>query len=206
MSRKKKTLNEFSTEDWACIHSIAHSALGIAGILECDLKDIKQDLAIRLIRTVHHFRPRKSTWATYRGTVLRQELTRIIRNRIRPGFRYMRSAQFSLDEPFSCAEGDNSEEAATRSELINEDGLFTDGTEKDEIPNMNLQIDMADFLHKLPIRLRKICISLLSRNVAETARYLKLSPRSLYRRINEIRMLMIEAGFETYIYPQNVTL
>lgn len=206
MARKRRVLSEISTDDWAGIRSVARNALGVTGILECDLPDIEQELAVQLVRDVRNFRPRKSTWATFRGTVLRHKLTVILRERSRPGARYMRSPQISLDEPFPGNDGNNPEDETTWLELINEDGIFTDGTEKDEIPHMGLQIDMANFLHGLPLRLRKVCISLLNRNVTETARYLKLSPRSVHRRIEEIRKGMIEAGFGIYISPQNVAL
>lgn len=204
MSKITKTLKTLTDEDWKGIRKVARAAFGMAGILECDLDDIKQELALQLVREAHRFKPKISSWATFRGTVLHMRMARIIRDRKRPSTRYMISPQISLEDIYIHGNGEN--EDMTWFEAINEDGLFTDGTEKPEIPRLGMQIDVAEFIRKLQPPLRNVCLSLQYRNVTETARYLKLSSRSIHRRMEQIRTLMIEAGLDSYVLPQNVSL
>lgn len=50
MSKITKTLKTLTrSEDWKGIRKVARAAFGMAGILECDLDDIKQELALQLV-------------------------------------------------------------------------------------------------------------------------------------------------------------
>ena len=60
MSKITKTLKTLTDEDWKGIRKVARAAFGMAGILECDLDDIKQELALQLVREAHRFKPKIS--------------------------------------------------------------------------------------------------------------------------------------------------
>lgn len=199
MPKRKKGLQDISEADLAAINAVARSGVGIAGITYDNLDDIKQELALRLIRKAHLFRCRQQKWGTFRKIVLSSCLTDIIRHRMHPGnyasYLGKVSLNIEVEAGMDCFEDDTCELI----DMVTSDGLLADNTEKPEIPGIDLKIDMDAFLETLPHQLLKICRVLKKYPVNDAARVLKISRRTLYRRMNTIRKGMKKAGFESFI-------
>ena len=206
MPRKIEGMDRITQNDLAAIHSIARSAVGVAGIMECEVCDIKQSLALRLVQKAHFFRCRTQSWGTFRKAVLTRCLSDIIKRRMQPCCRHDYVGRASLDEMFTVGMGPEGEEFATLGEMVTAEGLLSDDTEKPEIPGLDLKIDMEIFIESLPIRHRRICKALMAHTPQKAMLILKIPRTTFYRCMNDIKEGMKKAGFENYFSPQNGTL
>ena len=206
MPPREKGLRCISEADQAAISAIARSGIGIAGITYDELSDIKQELALKLIRKAHLFRSRRQKWGTFRKVVLERCLSDLIRLRMQPGYYAFSLSNVSLNEEIKTENDDFSDDASGLIDMVTSEGLLADNTEKPELPDVVLKIDMDDFLATLSPKLRRICELLKNYSAGETAEILKISRRTLYRRIGHIRKGMIAAEFVSFIFPQNGTL
>lgn len=199
MPKRKNGLQNISEADLAAINAVAQSGIGIAGITYDNLDDIKQELALRLIRKAHLFRRRQQKWGTFRKIVLGSCLADIIRYRMHPKNYSSYLGRVSLNAEVE-AEGDCFEaDTCELIEMVTSDGLLADNTEKPEIPGIDLKIDMDAFLETLPPPLAKVCKVLKKYPVNDAVRILKISRRTLYRRMETIREGMKKAGLEIFI-------
>lgn len=197
MPRKRKKLKRLSESDIIAIEHIARSSLGIAGIVTGDLPDVKQELALHLCLKYHMYKSRQSAWSTFRGVILEQGLRQIIRKRRKKSeipLSKTHSVSLDIDVPRNIGDGD-----ITWKDCVTEDRLIADGTEKPEISGLDLKVDMAIFMESLSPQLREVCIVLQYGSIQDVVMQLNIPLRSVYRRIDKIRKLMIAAGLNAYL-------
>lgn len=199
MPRKKKVY-EPTEADLAGVKRVTRSALGMAGILYDDLPDVKQELLLRLCEEAGNFRKgKKRSWANFRGIVLRHALAAIVRERTKQTARFCYSPlSVPLDMVLAQDHGFDDDEPLTLQDMLTEDELLCDGTEKSEIIGISLKIDMAEFIEALPLRLRRVCLALQEMTPFEATRLLPMEFKKMQRCMNEIRMRMTRHGLDRY--------
>lgn len=199
MARRPQGMDQISKSDLAAIHNIARTALGIAGISEDELRDIQQDLTLRLIQKAHLFRKTVQSWGTFRRTVLTRCLSDIIKLRMQPCCRQDYVCRVSLDEELPESMASDGEDCIVLGDMVTNEGMLADNTEKPEIPGLGLKIDMEIFIATLPKKQQRICKVLKKHNPTDAAKILKMHRVVLYRNINAIKRGMKEAGLNIYI-------
>lgn len=200
MQQERQRRRKITNRDFAAIHCIALSALGNTGVSLDDLDDIKQELAIKLIRKAHLFRKSLQAWSTFRRIVLVRCMTDILNARNRPGIRRIFINSVPLDRPVHSSDGlESHDEEFSLVELVTADQMMTDGTEKPELPGVGLKIDMEDFVESLSPTRRRICRNLMTHSPGDTIKRLRMPKSSFYRHLNEIRKAMRIAELTVYV-------
>ena len=174
----------------------ARKAVGNAGIREHDIPDIEQDLMLTLLKGLKRYDSAKSKRTTYASVLLNTRMNWIYR------FRLSRSRRAScnwssLNLQVKIGESEFNEliDLVNNDGLLEEESLASFGLWEDE----NLRIDIEPVIKQMPVKLQKICECLKIKNVTETARELKLSRTTIYRKLQEIRHLFIRHGLEAYL-------
>jgi len=191
MGRKK--IHHLTKEDFQDIRCRVRSAIRKKLIPESEKEDMEQELTLCLLRAVKQFQRRKGRWSTYRGVLLRTALCNLLRRQTGPTSYEGRKANFSIDDPIPTEQG-NSEELLWR-DVINQDGLFADGTEKaEEYERLVLVTEIRDAIAAMPKhlqRLSRVIISGGSSSKPALAKRLHVSTRTVFYWFEELKMYLL---------------
>ena len=189
---KRKAPRALTPEDWKNIHAATKKILRSGEILKHERQDIEQELAVILWKESRKFRSRQSSWASFSYLVIDKHLSKIIRDRTQPSARYRNFQAVSLN--ISIPDSEDNSLSSELIEQVNSEGLLEDGTSLNESEKILLKMDIKEFMDGLPLDLKRICELLKSMRLRDVSRTLRISPTTLYKRIEKIKRGMIACG------------
>jgi DNA-directed RNA polymerase specialized sigma24 family protein len=154
-------------------------ALSLAKITGSDVEDLKQEMAIYLLKYLPQYRPGRASWKTFIARVLKSFRIDYLRKHHGPKEQLNRS-MLSLEEPLAQKRGDTVERHET---LIAPKGN-------------NLSPEVAEVIAGLPAELRSVCTALAQGGAAYARKTLELSSRELETHRQSIRQAFLTAGFD----------
>jgi|SRR5579884_50316 len=156
-----------------------------------ELDDIRQDLLVDLIARLPAFDPERGSLGAFAGLVLRNYATRIAA-KIRREREAFGAVPVSLDEEEPGRDG------GTRGELTaEEDGLSAWlGQPVDAFATVERRLDTERGLGALERRDGALCAALAHTTVESLAAQGRGSRSSLYRRLKDIRLVLMAHGLE----------
>lgn len=199
MPRKKNHL--VTEEDIHDIRCHIRQAIRKKLIMESDKDDIEQELVVCLLRKTKQFQKSKSSWKTYRRLLVKAALCDLVRRKIGPSSYESRKAPFSIDDPIpmECGESDN----ILWRDIINQDGVFADGTEHgEEYERLDLIIDVREAVATMPKHLQRLSRVLMEEGAApkpELAKRLRVSTRTIFYWFDELKVFLLARGFDSRI-------
>lgn len=150
------------------------------GFTISDVPDIEQELALDLLKALPKFDPNKASLPTFISRVVNRRCISLLRDARHPKRR-----------------GGTSLEAAMGDDIAKDQRHRMTGYRPDEAPE---KAEVAEVVQqavgKLPERLHKIAILLMSRTQAEAARELGVSETTIHRARNQIREHFEEIGVQ----------
>lgn len=177
------------------IRQKARQLVGLAGLTASDQDDLRQELAMAVLESVSQFDPEIAHWNVYATAVIERKVATILKERRADKRDYCR-IQVSLSIQVTDSDG----QLVQLAQQIGHEhqGRVTGHTEPDTAEKIERQIDVADLLASLPEDLREICERLKTSSVAHVARELGIPRRTLRRRMEQIRSLFKEHGFDFF--------
>ena len=149
-------------------------------------------------RKYKKYRSRKADWKTFRWRLLQQLAGKIRRARMQASHRYMTQPTFSLNLPGE-RDGFSIDDHPTRMDLVTTDHALADENESDHGDELSLIVDVRLFIASLPRKYQKTCAAICEHGITDAGRALRITPRTMTRRINEIRTRMVAAGLDEYL-------
>ena len=201
---REREIHQLTEEDFQDIRCRVRDAIRKQLLGESDREDAEQELAIRLMKRGKKFRKSKGEWISFRALIIRSKLHEIIRSKHRPCSYEKRRALFSIDDPVPSALS-GSEDILWK-DVVNQDGIFADGTENaEELEHLEIIIDVQEAIASMPHHLQKLSRLLMSEDgitKQETAVKLKVSERRIYYMLSELKKFLRNRGFDGHIQPQ----
>jgi len=155
----------------------AGALVGTAGLHRHDRDDIEQRLAIKVLRSLSEFDPRKASWRGFVQMVARREAQNVLRER--------RAKKRDHRRLLPCGERYFRDFVDAGAAALNQ--------------NADLAFDLAKCEYKLSDEHRQICRLLRVESISEAARLSGL-PRSTFRdRLCELRQVFLDEGLEIYL-------
>ena len=191
MARKK--IHHLTGEDIRDIRYRVQSAIRKKLIPESERDDLEQELTVCLLQAVKQFNRRKGRWSTYRGFLLRTSLCDLLRRQTGPRSYEGRKANFSIEDPVPNEQG-NPESLLWR-DVINQDGVFADGTEKmEEYERLDQIIEVRNAIAAMPRHLQRLSRALMSGGPSSKtalAKRLHVSARTVFYWFEELKMSLL---------------
>jgi RNA polymerase sigma-70 factor (ECF subfamily) len=177
-------------------HFKARQMVGIAGLTEGDLHNVRQELLADLIHRLPHYDGSRAGLKTFVSRIIDNCRARIIERREAPSRSYHRE-QGSLDNWTHDEDGlwVRVGEMLTEDEAVAPLGIFRRSAEEQS----DLAHDTAAILARLPEELRELAVRLQTQSVAEIAREMGLSRTTVYQWIERLRTVFFEAGMKNYL-------
>lgn len=159
-----------------------------------DLKDIEQDLMIALLKGMKNYDPSKSSKSTFASLLADTHLNMLYRIRSSPS----RQACFNWQTLNSPVEEEN-EDVIELIDMVNTDGMLEQENSRSEAPHRaeDIRMDIETVIKKLSENQKQICECLKTMNVIETAKKMKMTKMTVYRKIRQIRELFSAAGLDS---------
>lgn len=164
-------------------HKVDH-LIGRFGFTENDRDDLKQELALHLIRHLDEFDPARAQRTTFIARCIEHRLADIIRHRNRARRDARRACRFSADDG-------NEAQFSTAS--------LADTASERERECADIRIDVSGVIATLPARLVTICALLPTHSPFAISQKLGVSKRSVYRDRDAIRAAFTAAGLHVYV-------
>lgn len=197
MARRTR-IRKFTEDDLKSVCSVAKDITTQPEFSQDDYEDVKQELCLGLFRGSHKLRSRISDWKTFRWKLLQQLAGKIRRERMQASHRYMTQPTFSLNLPGE-RDGFSPDDHPTRMDLVTNDHALADENESDHGDELSLIVDVRLFIASLPRKYQKTCAAICEHGITDAGRTLRITPRTMTRRINEIRTRMVAAGLDEYL-------
>lgn len=161
-----------------------------------DIDDLRQDLTVYLIERLHLYDPKKSTRKGFVAMVLNNRIRTIIRLH-RESMEALKRDTLSLEEEFS----DTDNQPIQRFETIDEEAALMNAgvIRRRALEYVEMSVDVAAFLEKLPERLRDLCLLLCEKPIAQVARDTGLSRQKIHEELVRMRLLAEESGLREYL-------
>lgn len=192
MKMARKRIHRLTKEDLRDIRCRVRLAIRKKWIAESEREDFEQELVVCLLRAIKQFQRCKGRWSTYRGFLLKTALYDLLRRQAGPGSYESRKADFSIDDPLPTEQG-NPEGLFWR-DVINQDGVFADGTEKaDEYERLDLIIEVRDAIAAMPRHLQRLSRILMAGDTSSKpalAKRLHVSTRTVFYWFEELKMFL----------------
>ena len=195
---KRTRRQEFTEDDLKSICSVAKDITMQPEFSQDDYEDVRQELLLGLFRKYKKYRSRKADWKTFRWRLLQQLAGKIRRARMQASHRYMTQPTFSLNLPGE-RDGFSIDDHPTRMDLVTTDHALADENESDHGDELSLIVDVRLFIASLPRKYQKTCAAICEHGITDAGRTLRITPRTMTRRINEIRTRMVAAGLDEYL-------
>jgi len=195
---KRTRRQEFTEDDLKSVCSVAKDITMQPEFSRDDYEDIKQELLLGLYYEYKKFRSRISDWRTFRWRLLQQLAGKIRRNRMQASHRYMTQPTFSLNLPGET-DGFCPDDHPTKMDLVTTEHVMADESESVHGDELSLVVDVRLFIASLPRKFQKTCAAICEYGITDAVKSLRITPRTMTRRINEIRRRMVAAGLDEYL-------
>lgn len=198
---RERELHQLTEEDFQDIRCRVRDVIRKRLLGESDREDAEQEVAIRLMKRGKKFRKNKGGWSSFRALIIRSKLHEIIRSKHRPCSYEKRRVPFSIDDPVPSAQPES--ENILWMDVINQDGIFADGTESaEELEHLEIIIDVQDAIADMPRDLQKLSRLLMNEHgitKQEIAGKLKVSERRIYYMLSEMKKFLQDRGLDRHI-------
>lgn len=163
--------------------------LGRAGLTPQDLPDLEQELLAFVLRAESKFDPAKASERTYFARVIRNGGSKLLRAR-----QAMKRKQkvTSLDGVGQ----DGASLGATIAQDVHQARLERSPRSPEELAE--LELDMDEFIQRLPKRLGKLAEDMKNKSLVQIARELGVPRTTLYGLVAELRGRLEAAGLRGY--------
>lgn len=180
--------------DLKFISDVVWKVFSVTGIEKRDFSDIEHELVLVLAKRTAKFDSRVNSWKTFRAVVVQRALTDYVRKHIGQDSYFKRKASFTLDDQVPGSKRSN---PLFYRDLVNSDGVLSDGTERGDAERMNTVLDVRAAIATMSPVLRKTChaIMLLGNNKSKIAEHLGVERRTVRKRFSEIQKVLILHGF-----------
>ena len=197
MARRTR-IREFTEDDLKSVCNVAKDITTQPEFSTVDYEDVRQELLLGLFRGSHKLRSRISDWKTFRWRLLQQLAGKIRRERMQASHHFMNTPTLSLNSP---AEGDGFywDDYPTMMDLVTTEHTLADENEPARTDQLELIVDIRLFVATLPRRYQKTCAAICKYGITDAGKSLRITPRTMTRRINEIRRRMVAAGLDEYV-------
>ena len=165
--------------------------IGRFGFTASDREDLEQDLATDLLQRQKYFNAAKAQYGTFAVRVIDHRISTLLAKR-QLAMRDYRRETCSLDEPVP----DDDRVLVSRHETVDAE-RDRPGLPAEELGD--LAADVRQAVARLPKRLRRVCLALMSSAPHEVVDELKVPKSTLYRDIAAIRQALAAAGLEDYL-------
>lgn len=174
------------------IRAKVRQLIGRAGIRECEREDLIQDFVLDLIQRSESFDPSTATWQAFVVVVCENKCAAVLAHR--------KAAMRSRDREAGSLNHTGGKRADIGSTLADsQQEIRTGQRRRPHAEASELVQDVANVLDQLPPLLRDLCERLKHGSISEVARELKTSPKTLYRRIAQLRQRFERADLRDYL-------
>jgi RNA polymerase sigma factor (sigma-70 family) len=187
-------LREFAFADRR-IRNSTRRLVGMAGITDEDLKDLRQDIWVDLIRRLPRYRPDRGTRQAF--------IARVIRNRIASILKSRTAAKRGGGKPALSLNWESFDESGDPVELhesLSADHYLrlTRGVRRSEEERRDLALDVRKVVERLPPHHRVLCLLLIDHDVCNIANVVGIPRSTLRDLIKRLRSLCHDAGLADY--------
>lgn len=195
-----KGLDEYAVKS---IRIRARQLVGKAGLVEADIPDLEQELAVDLWRRLPSYDPARATRKTFIARVVEHQVATILEAR-RAACRDVRREAFSLDDPLR-AQGDPGGEdrspSAGGSMVLDQDEIRrrSGSACRSEVEERELRHDLETTLGELSPDQRDLCFRVVDTPVAEVARELGVPRTTLNDSLRRVQAVFARAGLCSYL-------
>ncbi len=193
ITKPQKELDGSTTE---LIGNAASRLLGMAGITRDDLPDVKQDLTIAVLESLHRFNPRRARFDAFVCMILVSKSVSILRRRT-AGKRGSGRRNGSLNRLIVTDDGHVSELAEVSPVCGCRNSECRCSQEARE--RLDLAIDLGEVLASLPEDLRQLCEKLREHSLSSSARQLGISWGRARGMVKRLRVIFERAGLADYL-------
>lgn len=179
---------EFQNFAAGLIRRKARQLLGKYGFGVHDLQEIQQTLVVRLLLALQSFDPTRSNAFKFSTAVVERAVASIVRDR---------QAQKRNQETRSLAEPD--QEHTTLGESLDQHCDQRRNDTRSDQERLELAMDVAEVLARLPDELRRIAELRMSNSTAEVARILGVPRTTINERLKDLHGWFYNAGLEEYL-------
>ena len=169
----------------------AGQLVGKAGFTESDREDLKQELALDLLRRSRKYDPKRAKRSTFTSCVVKHRVASILAERMAPT-RDIRKEGPSLNEMITDGEGNQVERIMTIDAQVNRRGR---SPEEQHL----LALDVQSLLETFPRKLRRLAERLKTETISEIARRAGVSRKQIYLSVWKIRRRFEKAGLRAYL-------
>ena len=167
----------------------ARQVVGRYGYVTADRPDLEQELRLRLFSRVPKFNPQRGPWNSFVVAVVDRQVATLAtaheaKLRWEAFQRMLAQSRCGIDEDDSV-DPDSVQTPARPNGASRGD--------RRELDLVDLRLDMAVIVPRLPYELRIVWEWLQSDNVRRTARALRVSPMTIYKRLKRLRAAFLSA-------------
>jgi RNA polymerase sigma-70 factor (ECF subfamily) len=177
------------------IRKKARQVVGRAGFTEQDREDLEQELVLRLLQRLPSRDPRRGRSTTFTRLVVDHAVANMLRER--GAEKRGTGRNISLSEPVELPGGRHTELAQVIGQRERDARLGRQSRPAEE--GVDLVLDVADLLAKLPAPQRELAERLKSSTIAEVARDLGLPRTTVASRVRALRCRFEQAGLREYL-------
>ena len=160
----------------------ARQLVGQAGFTVADRDDLEQELILDLLGRLPKYDPKRGKLTTFIARIVEHKIANLIARQRASKRDYRRS---------TCSLNDS---------LDQEDYLVRLGVEpKPDDQLSELTLDVAAVVDSLPPELRELCRRLGTETVSEISRDQGVSRPTLYKSVNGLREIFMDAGLKDYL-------
>ena len=180
----------------ALIRCKARQLVNKAGFTKDDVEDLEQEMTLDLLMRLPKFDVNKATQKTFVARLVERKISKLIRHRRQEMRDYRRRAR-SLNEPIKDEDGGIVERGDTiaEEEINRRLGRRSRTAQED----LELALDTAETLSRLPEHLRRLCELLKTGTIAEAARQLGIPRTTLNDHVRKLREMFEHAGLRDYL-------
>jgi len=195
-----KGLDEYAVKS---IRIRARQLVGKAGLVEADIPDLEQELAVDLWRRLPSYDPARATRKTFIARVVEHRVATILEAR-RAACRDVKREAFSLDDPLPV-QGDQGGEdwvsSAGGSMVLDQDEIRqrTGAGCRSEAEERELRHDLEAVLQELSPDQRDLCFRVVDTPVAEVARELGVPRTTLNDSLRRVQAVFARADLSSYL-------
>ena len=195
-----KGLDEYAVKS---IRIRARQLVGKAGLVEADIPDLEQELAVDLWRRLPSYDPARATRKTFIARVVEHQVATILEAR-RAACRDVRREAVSLADPL-VAQGDQGGEgwatSAGGSPVLDQDEIRRRSGSAclSEAEARELRHDLEATLRELSPDQRDLCRRILDSPMAEVALELGVPRTTLHESLRRVRAAFARAGLSPYL-------
>jgi DNA-directed RNA polymerase specialized sigma24 family protein len=166
----------------------ARGLVGRLGLPGHEQEDLRQELLVDLISRLKWFDPARGTLSAFAGVIIRHRAGQLGKriNRERAIFAPMSLKVSSADDPNAAVAFDSLVEA--------DEYNSWPAHPHDRFATIDRRLDLGRALGKLRPRDLSLCVKLAEQTPAELSRSGKFSRATLYRRLRNIRLRLLEEG------------